>query len=381
MEIVNSYLFKQIVLATNIAETTLTIDGIVYVVDSGLVKLKEHNPKSGIDTLTKIRIMKAQAIQRRGRAGRTQPGKCYRLYSQYEFSRMKSEAIPEIQRTNVESVVLQLASLGVRDILQFDFMSPPKLDAVMEALEHLQQLGALDDHMALTEMGRKMSEFPLDPPLAKVLITSASLHCTEEILTIVALLSTQHQNLFVNSKKVRVLANEKKAQFNHPDGDHLTLLKVYNAWRLNYYEREWCRKNFVQYRSLVEAGEIRAQLSDMVESHGLPLLSCGRDTVNIRKAFCSGFFRRLAKSVVRVKGGYSTFTNETALIPQVVFVHPNSSLFPLSLTPEWILYHEVVKTKKAYMRAIVTVEPAWVKQFAPKFVSRMARKYPELGNI
>lgn len=178
---------------------------------------------------------------------------------------MKSEAIPEIQRTNVESVVLQLASLGVRDILQFDFMSPPKLDAVMEALEHLQQLGALDDHMALTEMGRKMSEFPLDPPLAKVLITSASLHCTEEILTIVALLSTQHQNLFVNSKKVRVLANEKKAQFNHPDGDHLTLLKVYNAWRLNYYEREWCRKNFVQYRSLVEAGEIRAQLSDMVE--------------------------------------------------------------------------------------------------------------------
>lgn len=161
-----------------------------------------------------------------GRAGRTRPGQTYRLYSEAQYQRFKSCGVPEIQRSNVESVILQLSAMGVVDVLKFDFMDPPNREAVLEALEHLQELEALDNFMRLTALGRRMSEFPLDPPLSKVLITSAELGCSSEMLSIVALMSIQFQSLFSRGRKCYAISDSKKSLFNHPDGDHLSLLKV-----------------------------------------------------------------------------------------------------------------------------------------------------------
>ena len=181
---------RKCVVATNIAEASLTIDGIYYVIDPGFCKQKAFNPKMGMDSLVVTPISQASARQRAGRAGRTGPGKCYRLYTEQAFrSEMLPSSIPEIQRTNLGAVVLQLKAMGINDLLGFDFMDPPPVQTMVGAMEALYALGSLDDEGLLTRLGRKMAEFPLEPQLAKMLIVSVDLGCTEEILTVVAMLS------------------------------------------------------------------------------------------------------------------------------------------------------------------------------------------------
>lgn len=247
------------VLATNIAETSITIDGIVFVIDCGFVKEKRYNYSTKIETLIKVPITKFQAIQRQGRAGRTQPGKCYRLYSEDLYHRFKDAPVPDIQRSNVESVILDLLAMGVTP-LKFDFIDPPATDAIGEALIALKELSAVDDKLSITPLGRQMSFFPLDPPLAKVLIASAELGCSKEVLKIVSLLSTQHQHLFVRNKWNRDSANNAKQHFNALEGDHLTYLKIYDEWLKSDFSEKWCERHFIQMRFLVEAAEIKDQL-------------------------------------------------------------------------------------------------------------------------
>ncbi len=178
------------IVSTNIAETSLTVDGIKYVIDAGYCKLKVYNPKIGMDALQMTPISQANANQRAGRAGRTGPGYCYRLFTERQFvSELLGNQIPEIQRTNLSNVVLLLKSLGVDNLLEFDFMDPPPQDNIMNSMYQLWVLGALDNTGALTVLGRKMVEFPLDPPLAKMLIFAEELKCTTEILIVVSMLS------------------------------------------------------------------------------------------------------------------------------------------------------------------------------------------------
>jgi len=160
---------RKVVIATNIAETSITIDGIYYVVDPGFVKQKAYNPKLGMDSLVVIPIAKSQAKQRAGRAGRTGPGKCYRLYTENAFrNEMLDNSVPEIQRTNLGNTVLTLKAMGINDLLAFDFMDPPPQQTLITALQSLYALGALDNEGLLTRLGRKMAEFPLEPPLSKM---------------------------------------------------------------------------------------------------------------------------------------------------------------------------------------------------------------------
>ena len=239
---------RKCVIATNIAEASLTIDGIYYVVDPGFAKQKVYNPKNGMDSLVVAPISQASAKQRAGRAGRTGPGKCYRLYTESAYkNEMLPTSVPEIQRTNLSMTVLTLKAMGINDLLHFDFMDPPPPSALITALEQLFNLGALDEEGMLTRLGRKMAEFPLEPPMSKVLIASVDLGCSEEVLTILAMLSAQ--NIFYRPREKQAQADQKRAKFFQAEGDHLTLLAVYQAWKENNFSSPWCYENFIQVKN------------------------------------------------------------------------------------------------------------------------------------
>ncbi|XP_061764086.1 ATP-dependent RNA helicase DHX8-like [Nerophis ophidion] len=348
---------RKVVIATNIAETSLTIDGIYYVVDPGFVKQKVYNSKTGIDQLVVTPISQAQAKQRAGRAGRTGPGKCYRLYTERAYrDEMLTTNVPEIQRTNLASTVLSLKAMGINDLLSFDFMDAPPMETLITAMEQLYTLGALDDEGLLTRLGRRMAEFPLEPMLCKMLIMSVHLGCSEEMLTIVSMLSVQ--NVFYRPKDKQALADQKKAKFHQPEGDHLTLLAVYNSWKNNKFANPWCYENFIQARSLRRGQDIRKQMLGIMDRHKLDVVSCGKATVRVQKAICSGFFRNAAKK--DPQEGYRTLIDQ-----QVVYIHPSSALF--NRQPEWVVYHELVLTTKEYMREVTTIDPRWLVEFAPAF--------------
>ena len=348
---------RKVVIATNIAETSLTIDGIYYVVDPGFVKQKVYNSKTGMDALVVTPISQAQAKQRAGRAGRTGPGKTYRLYTERAYrDEMLATPVPEIQRTNLASTVLQLKAMGINDLLHFDFMDAPPVEAMIHALELLHTLSALDDEGLLTRLGRRMAEFPLDPNLSKMLIMSVNLQCSDEILTIVSMLSVQ--NVFYRPKEKQELADQKKAKFNQAEGDHLTLLAVYNAWKTNKFSSNWCYENFVQMRTLKRCQDVRKQLLGIMDRHRLDVVSSGKATSRVQKAICSGFFRNAAKK--DPQEGYRTLVDS-----QMVSIHPSSALFHRQ--PEWVVYHEVVQTTKEYMREVTAIDPKWLVEFAPAF--------------
>ncbi|KAF1744604.1 hypothetical protein MXB_2123 [Myxobolus squamalis] len=348
---------RKVVIATNIAETSLTIDGIYYVVDPGFVKQKVYNSKSGIDQLLVTPISQAQAKQRAGRAGRTGPGKCFRLYTERAFrEEMLSTNVPEIQRTNLASTILALKAMGINDLLNFDFMDPPPEQTLITALEQLYTLGALDDEGLLTRHGRRMAEFPLEPQLSKMLIQSVHLGCSDEILTVVSLLSVQ--NIFYRPKEKQAIADQKKSKFHQPEGDHITLLTVYNAWKNSKFSNPWCFENFIQARSLRRAQDIRKQMLGIMDRHNLDVMSCGKNIAVVQMAICSGFFRNAAKK--DPQEGYKTVVDGTN-----VYIHPSSSLF--SRQPDWVIYHELVLTTREYMREVTQIDPKWLVQFAPTY--------------
>ncbi|KAM8729641.1 ATP-dependent RNA helicase DHX8-like [Acanthopagrus schlegelii] len=348
---------RKVIIATNIAETSLTIDGIYYVVDPGFVKQIVYNSKTGIDQLVVTPISQAQAKQRSGRAGRTGPGKCYRLYTERAYrDEMLTTNVPEIQRTNLASTVLSLKAMGINDLLAFDFMDAPPMETLITAMEQLYTLGALDDEGLLTRLGRRMAEFPLEPMLCKMLIMSVHLGCSEEMLTIVSMLSVQ--NIFYRPKDKQALADQKKTKFFQLEGDHLTLLAVYNSWKNNKFSNPWCFENFIQARSLKRAQDIRKQMLSIMDRHKLDVVSCGKATVRVQKAICSGFFRNAARK--HPHDGYRTLIDQ-----QVVYLHPSSTLF--NRQPEWLVYHELVLTTKEYMREVTTIDPRWLVELAPAF--------------
>lgn len=202
----NGAIGRKVVVSTNIAETSLTIDGVVFVIDPGFAKQKVYNPRIRVESLLVSPISKASAQQRAGRAGRTRPGKCFRLYTEKAFkNEMQDNTYPEILRSNLGSVVLQLKKLGIDDLVHFDFMDPPAPETLMRALELLNYLAALDDDGNLTDLGAVMAEFPLDPQLAKMLIASCNHNCSNEILSITAMLSGILFHIIISKKISRKL--------------------------------------------------------------------------------------------------------------------------------------------------------------------------------
>ncbi|KAG2088236.1 P-loop containing nucleoside triphosphate hydrolase protein [Suillus cothurnatus] len=348
---------RKVVIATNVAETSLTIPGIYYVIDPGFSKQNAYDPRLGMDSLVVMPISQAQARQRSGRAGRTGPGKCYRLYTEAAYrNEMLPTSIPDIQRTNLAHTILMLKAMGINDLLSFDFMDPPPAQTMITALESLYALSALDDEGLLTRLGRKMADFPMEPPLAKMLIASVELGCSEEILSIVAMLSVQ--SVFYRPKEKQGQADSKKAKFHQPEGDHLTLLTVYNGWKGANFSNPWCYENFIQARSMRRAQDIRKQLVGIMDRYKHDILSAGKDYNRVRKAICSGFFRNAAKK--DPQEGYKTLVEGTP-----VYIHPSSALF--NRAPEWLIYNELVLTTREYCHNVTTIEPKWLVEVAPQF--------------
>jgi ATP-dependent RNA helicase DHX8/PRP22 len=347
---------RKVVVATNIAEASITIDGIYYVVDPGFAKLNVYNPKLGLDSLVITPISQASAKQRAGRAGRTGPGKCYRLYTESAFrNEMPPTTIPEIQRANLGWTVLNMKAMGINDLLSFDFMDPPASQALISAMEQLYSLGALDEEGLLTRLGRKMAEFPQEPPLSKMLLASVDLGCSDEILTIIAMIQTG--NIFYRPREKQAQADRKRSNFFQPEGDHLTLLTVYEAWKAKGFSGPWCVENFIQVNSLRRAQDVRKQLLEIMDKFKLNVISAGNNSTKIGKALTAGFFFHAARK--DPSGGYRTLADH-----QQVYIHPSSALFHQQ--PQWVIYHEIVMTTKEYMRDVTAVDPRWLLELAPR---------------
>ncbi|WMV21736.1 hypothetical protein MTR67_015121 [Solanum verrucosum] len=390
---------RKVVLATNIAETSLTIDGIKYVIDPGFSKMKSYNPRTGMESLLVAPISKASANQRAGRSGRTGPGKCFRLYTAYNYMNdLEDNTVPEIQRTNLANVVLSLKSLGIHDLLNFDFMDPPPAEALLKALELLFALSALNKLGELTKVGRRMAEFPLDPMLSKMIVASDKYKCSDEIISIAAMLSVGN-SIFYRPKDKQVHADNARMNFHVGNvGDHIALLKVrflmittlfwhiiflvYSSWRETNFSTQWCYENYIQegtvpdctapfiqkgfagrdfsfkVRSMKRARDIRDQLEGLLERVEIELTSNDNDYEAIKKAITSGFFPHSAK--LQKNGSYRTIKH-----PQTVNVHPSSGL--AQVLPRWVVYHELVLTTKEYMRQVTELKPDWLVEIAPHY--------------
>lgn len=358
---------RKVVISTNIAETSLTLEGVVYVVDSGFSKQQFYNPISDIENLVVAPISKASARQRAGRAGRVRPGKCYRLYTEeYFVNEMSSVGIPEMQRSKLVSCVIQLKALGIDNILGFDWPASPPPEAMIRALEVLYSLGVLDDDAKLTSpVGFQAAEIPLDPMISKMILSSNQLGCSDEIITIAAILSIQ--SIWVSGRGVQKELDEAKLRFAAAEGDHVTFLNVYKGFLQSGKSSQWCHKNYMNYQAMKKVIEIREQLRRTALRLGIVLKSCEGDMLAVRKAVTAGFFANASRlEAFSHNGMYKTVRGS-----QEVYIHPSSVLFRVN--PKWVIYHSLVSTDRQYMRNVMTVDPSWLTEAAPHFFQHQRR--------
>lgn len=357
---------RKIVLATNIAETSITIDGIKYVIDSGYVKENVYNPSTGMDSLVVVPCSKASADQRAGRAGRVGPGECFRLYTKWSFNNeLLTNATPEILRANLTSTVLLLLSLGITDLINFDFMDPPSSETLIKCLELLYAIGALNSKGELTRTGRQMAEFPIDPMFSKCLLSSGNFGVTNDITAIIAMLG-ESANLFYRPKDKKLDADKKKEFFNDPTGDHLSLLNVWTNWSDTGFSSIWCQENFIQYKTLKRVKDVREQLQGLCRKAGLDISNESNNdqkSAMIQKCVVSGFFPHVVK-LSRMGDSYRTLKKN-----QAVYIHPSSAIFHVKPPPKLVLYHELVLTSKEYMRNCMIIEDEWLQELAPHYYS------------
>lgn len=352
---------RKVVISTNIAETSLTLEGVVYVVDSGFSKQKCYNPISDLESLVVAPISKASARQRAGRAGRVRPGKCFRLYTEeYYLNEMQSDGIPEMQRSNLVSCIIQLKALGIDNILGFDWPASPSPEAMIRALEILFSLGILDEDAKLTvPIGFQVAEMPLDPMISKMILSANDFGCSDEILTIAAFLSVQ--SVWVSMRGVKKEFDEAKLRFAAAEGDHVTFLNIYKGFHQSGKSSQWCYKNFLNHQALKKVIEIRAQLVRVMKRFGIPLKSCDRDMQAVRKAIIAGSFANSCHLEEYGQNGmYKTIRTS-----QEVYIHPSSVLFRVN--PMWVVYQSLVSTDKHYMRNVIAIEPSWLTEAAPHF--------------
>ncbi|XP_026925889.1 probable ATP-dependent RNA helicase DHX35 isoform X2 [Acinonyx jubatus] len=349
---------RKVIVATNVAETSITISGIVYVIDCGFVKLRAYNPRTAIECLVVVPVSQASANQRAGRGGRSRSGKCYRLYTEEAFDKLPQCTVPEMQRSNLAPVILQLKALGVDNVLRFHFMSPPPAQSMVQALELLYALGGLDKDCRLTEpLGMRIAEFPLNPMFAKMLLESGNFGCSQEILSIAAMM--QIQNIFVVPSNQKSQAMRVHRKFAVEEGDHLTMLNVYEAFIKHNKNSQWCQEHFLNYKGLVRAATVREQLKKLLVKFQVPKKSSEGDPDPVLRCLVSGFFANAAR--FHSTGAYRTIRDDHEL-----HIHPASVLYA-EKPPRWVIYNEVIQTSKYYMRDVTAIESAWLLELAPHF--------------
>jgi ATP-dependent RNA helicase DDX35 len=363
---------RKVIFSTNIAEASVTIDGVVYVIDCGFVKLRAYNPKTGIDTLTATPVSKASAAQRAGRAGRTQAGKCFRLYTEEAFQSLPENNIPEIQRSNLAPFILQLKALGIDNVLRFDYLTPPPAELMVKALELLFSLGALDDYAKLTKpLGMRMAELAVEPMMAKILLSAPTFGCLSEILTIAAMTSLDG-NVWVQHEGEKKKFESSRRKFAAEEGDHLTLLNVYHAFvTKGRKEARFCHDNSLNFKALSRAVKIRGQLKRFLERFSINVDESFSSQAakpdqpeQIRRCLTTGYFAHAAR--MQPDGSFRNVSGTT-----VLYAHPSSLMF--NRRADWVIFHEVMETgNKIYIRDISKIEKGWLLQYAPDFYQTKA---------
>eukprot|EP00980_Cylindrotheca_fusiformis_P027802 scaffold22560_cov135-Cylindrotheca_fusiformis.AAC.13 len=409
---------RKIVLATNIAETSVTLDGIRYVVDCGKHKTRGYNGMTGMESLDTRDISKAQAAQRAGRAGRLSSGVCFRLYTEDAFDSLEETSEPEILRVNLSQVVLMLKGMGVHNPTKFEYLTAPNRQSLKKATQLLFALGALNKQMELTEYGKKMAKLPVDPVYAHLLLQSGDYGCTSEMLTVVAMLSAENimyrpggGGLGIEGKEgLSGKAAAAHRRFISYEGDLPTLLSIYNAWRkeaiyapnggvkaLKKLQKsggsskllhgEWCTRNFISGRALVRAHNVRHQLSAIcskgLKDRGLGLdidQSCRENMESFLKCACAGLFLQSASRIysskeIKGRGAGSLESTRGRFKTKVgnveVSIHPTSAMFGRNPAPKCVVYTELLVTKKTYIRGVTQVREEWLVEVAPQFFSRV----------
>lgn len=359
---------RKCIVATNIAETSLTVDGVKFVIDSGYSRLKVFQPKMGIDALLIYPISQANANQRKGRAGRTSSGVCYRLYTENQFKdELLTSSVPEIQRSNLANVILLLKSLNIKDLSSFRFMDPPPEDNMWNSMYQLWMLGALDNHGQLTRLGRDMANFPLDPTMSKMVIESIDDGCSNEILIIVSMLSGP--SVFYRPEGREEDSDRERERFYIHDSDHLTLLNVYKQWQRNRESPNWCSTRFINYKLIVKVRDVVDQLKHIMRAHKYKLSSCD-DEDTIKKCICKSYFHQAA-----MLRNLKEYQNLRTGMP--CHLHPTSALFNAGSLPKYIIYHELVMTTREYMHCATAVRGEWLADLGPMFYSLRTSAHKE----
>lgn len=348
---------RKIILATNIAETSVTIPNVKYVIDCGMVKIKEYNPTTGMETLKVRPISKAQARQRCGRAGRECPGVCYRLYPEEAFHMLEENTVPEIKRCNLRSVALNLLAMGLPDIVTFDFMSPPSQNALKDALQQLVLLEAVEsvETQRITEKGRLMSSFPLDPALSRCILAAQENECIEDMISIISILSVD--SLIYIPPTERERGRRILQKFYASEGDQISMLHILKEYKKMKGNPEWCRDNFVDVKNMKTVRQIRHQLRDLCTRSSMSMKNVRHEQYKgLRRSLCAGLFFNSAER--QMDGTYVTLMQK---LP--VNIHPSSVLF--NQKPSFVVFNELVETSKRYMRALCVVDPLWLIDACP----------------
>ncbi|KAL6116415.1 dhx40 [Pungitius sinensis] len=360
---------RKCVVATNIAATSLTIDGIKYIIDSGFVKQLNHNSRVGMDILEVVPISKSEAEQRAGRAGRTSAGKCFRIYTKEFWEKnMPEYTVPEIQRTSLTAVVLTLKCLGVHDVIRFPYLDCPEERFILEALKQLYQFDAIDRRGRVTRLGELMVEFPLHPGLTRAVIKAASLGCQDLLLPVAAMLSVENIFIRPGHPEKQKEADEKHRALATRSGsmnDFATLLAVFQLCKSSDRPSAWCKDHWVHWRALKSAFSVETQLREILlrlqQKRDFPVDTYDGDKSELfRRCLCTGYFTNVARrSVGKV---FCTMDGHGSM----VHIHPSSSLFDHEGELNWIVFHDVLVTSKVYVRTACPIRYEWVKDLLPK---------------
>lgn len=350
---------RKAVVATNVAETSITLDGVVYVIDSGLIKQTHFHPESGIQSLDLISHSQSGCEQRKGRAGRTQPGVCFRMYTPGDFQMRPKFTIPEILRTSLANVVLMMEDIGLEEIEQFDFLDQPDKLAFHEAYATLMALGAIKKgRQGLTELGRSMAKMPLEPRIARMVLEAEKHGCTEEVATVAAFLSVR--TVLSRPKGKEYEADLAHSLFKDPQSDALTFLTIWKEYAAHNRAASWCFDNFLNVKALQEVVKIREQLFDILRRNGIEIRSRISDSDSVLKAVAAGLIYNLM-----VSGSFHAYEGVVRPIDSV-FVHPGSSVFNHSSFGNLLVAAKIMQTTKSYAHIVTVVQPSWLPDLVPE---------------
>lgn len=355
---------RRVVLATNVAETSLTVPGIRYVVDSGLARISRYSVRGKVQRLPIEPISRASADQRKGRCGRESDGICIRLFAQDEFELRPEFTPPEVLRTNLASVILQMATLELGEPEDFPFVDPPDTRLINDGYRLLQELKAVDDERRVTSLGRQIASLPLDPRLARMLVAADHHGCVTQMLVLTAFLASQDPR--ERPSDAQQQADQRHATFADPRSDFVTVLNLWKAFQdqaaalSGSQLRKWCRENFLSFMRLREWQELHRQLGDTAEELKLRLNAQPADYANLHQAILTGFL-----------GGIGALDEKREYLGARgtrFVIAPGTPL--ASKPPKWVVAASLMETTRLYARMAAAVEPLWIESAAVHLIKR-----------